>query len=254
MNIYGYRWYDPLTGRWPSRDPIGEEGGVHLYGFVDNKPTEEFDLLGLMKSDVPGSVPGQDPLNFNELPRIEKCSIYIFVLHLLDVTHGSIVGKIFDDLKNKERIRELDASSKNPCSRVSSLTCFSQNALDAVKGYLRSAENEAVSALVMALPVKNVEITNNMDPDKAGTNARLMLNLARVKATEVAKKELCDCSCKCESVTVHVQLYGEHWLKLRGRSDKANRDADFISNFTQPRWAPFFKDIAVPCPTQEEKD
>jgi len=24
---YGYRWYDPVTGRWPSRDPIGEKGG-----------------------------------------------------------------------------------------------------------------------------------------------------------------------------------------------------------------------------------
>ena len=22
---YGYRYYDPLTGRWPSRDPIGEK-------------------------------------------------------------------------------------------------------------------------------------------------------------------------------------------------------------------------------------
>ena len=24
---YGYRWYDPLTGRWPSRDPVDEDGG-----------------------------------------------------------------------------------------------------------------------------------------------------------------------------------------------------------------------------------
>jgi RHS repeat-associated protein len=24
---YGYRYYDPVTGRWPSRDPIEEEGG-----------------------------------------------------------------------------------------------------------------------------------------------------------------------------------------------------------------------------------
>jgi hypothetical protein len=25
---YGYRYYDPVAGRWPSRDPIGEEGGA----------------------------------------------------------------------------------------------------------------------------------------------------------------------------------------------------------------------------------
>ncbi len=43
---YGYRYYDPLTGRWPSRDPIGEEGGLNLYGFVSNSPTQFVDLLG----------------------------------------------------------------------------------------------------------------------------------------------------------------------------------------------------------------
>ena len=36
LYYYGYRYYDPVTGRWPSRDPIGEKGGVNLYGFVGN--------------------------------------------------------------------------------------------------------------------------------------------------------------------------------------------------------------------------
>ncbi|MCF7674416.1 MAG: RHS repeat-associated core domain-containing protein [Akkermansiaceae bacterium] len=44
---YGYRWYDPLTGRWPSRDPIGERGGVNLYGFVGNDGVGEVDLWGM---------------------------------------------------------------------------------------------------------------------------------------------------------------------------------------------------------------
>jgi hypothetical protein len=43
---YGYRWYDPLTGRWPSRDPIGEEGGVNLYGFGPNSPLNGVDITG----------------------------------------------------------------------------------------------------------------------------------------------------------------------------------------------------------------
>jgi RHS repeat-associated protein len=46
---YGYRWYDPQTGRWPSRDPIGEEGGVNLYGFVGNDGVNLWDYLGLEK-------------------------------------------------------------------------------------------------------------------------------------------------------------------------------------------------------------
>ncbi len=43
---YGYRYYDPKTGRWPSRDPIGERGGVNLYGFVGNDGVGKWDVLG----------------------------------------------------------------------------------------------------------------------------------------------------------------------------------------------------------------
>jgi hypothetical protein len=46
---YGYRFYDPNTGRWPSRDPIGEQGGVNLYGFVGNDGINRLDLWGLCK-------------------------------------------------------------------------------------------------------------------------------------------------------------------------------------------------------------
>jgi uncharacterized protein RhaS with RHS repeats len=45
---YGYRYYDPKTGRWPSRDPIEEEGGVNLYGFVGNDGVNQTDILGQM--------------------------------------------------------------------------------------------------------------------------------------------------------------------------------------------------------------
>lgn len=47
LYYYGYRYYDPVTGRWPSRDPIEEEGGVNLYGFVGNDGLNTWDLLGL---------------------------------------------------------------------------------------------------------------------------------------------------------------------------------------------------------------
>jgi len=44
---YGYRYYDPVTGRWPSRDPMREVGGLNLYGFIHNNPTTLWDYLGL---------------------------------------------------------------------------------------------------------------------------------------------------------------------------------------------------------------
>ncbi|MCZ7591512.1 MAG: RHS repeat-associated core domain-containing protein [Kiritimatiellae bacterium] len=43
---YGYRFYSPGMGRWINRDPIGEEGGENLYGFVFNDPINLIDSLG----------------------------------------------------------------------------------------------------------------------------------------------------------------------------------------------------------------
>jgi RHS repeat-associated protein len=43
---YGYRYYNPGTGRWLNRDPIEEAGGTNLLGFVGNDPGNYFDPLG----------------------------------------------------------------------------------------------------------------------------------------------------------------------------------------------------------------
>jgi RHS repeat-associated protein len=56
---YGYRFYSPDTGRWLSRDPIGEEGGVNLYGFVSNNGVNRVDVHGL--SDFWGDTPPWHP-------------------------------------------------------------------------------------------------------------------------------------------------------------------------------------------------
>ncbi|MBL9170605.1 MAG: RHS repeat-associated core domain-containing protein [Verrucomicrobiales bacterium] len=43
---YGYRFYNSSTGRWLSRDPIEEEGGLNLYGFTLNDAQNYSDYLG----------------------------------------------------------------------------------------------------------------------------------------------------------------------------------------------------------------
>ena len=43
---YGYRFYQPTTGRWPSRDPMEEEGGINLFSFNYNSPINSIDPLG----------------------------------------------------------------------------------------------------------------------------------------------------------------------------------------------------------------
>ena len=42
--------YDPNIGRWINRDPIGEQGGMNLYGFIGNDGVKSVDRLGLLKA------------------------------------------------------------------------------------------------------------------------------------------------------------------------------------------------------------
>ena len=44
---YGMRFYDPESGRWLSRDPIGEYGGPNQYAMLDNSPVNSWDAVGL---------------------------------------------------------------------------------------------------------------------------------------------------------------------------------------------------------------
>ena len=53
---YGYRYYLPELGRWPSRDPIEESGGVNIYAMVSNDLLNRFDYLGLEEKFVAQSI------------------------------------------------------------------------------------------------------------------------------------------------------------------------------------------------------
>ena len=66
ISEYGFRHTDPKTGRWLSRDPIGERGGVNLYGFVGNDGLNRFDALGNESN-------GETDSDGNSCPKGECC-------------------------------------------------------------------------------------------------------------------------------------------------------------------------------------
>lgn len=49
VSIVNYRYYSPELGRWLSRDPVGEEGGMNLYMMVGNSPLIFIDYLGFKR-------------------------------------------------------------------------------------------------------------------------------------------------------------------------------------------------------------
>jgi RHS repeat-associated protein len=51
LYFFRARWYDPETGRWLSKDPIGISGGLNQYVAFDNNPVMLRDPLGLCSED-----------------------------------------------------------------------------------------------------------------------------------------------------------------------------------------------------------
>jgi RHS repeat-associated protein len=48
--LQGHRYYDPATGTWLTRDPIGQNGGINVYGYVGGDPVNWGDPSGLAPS------------------------------------------------------------------------------------------------------------------------------------------------------------------------------------------------------------
>jgi len=125
---YGFRYYDPSTGRWLNRDPIAEQGGVNLYGFVGNDGVNSWDLLGMVLNVMPfpTSKSGNDEMIFlaeESLSKIRNSKDHDgnsteFALMLKEIEDSQIVVNMYlwwDDCGRVERSnRTTDALSGYP--------------------------------------------------------------------------------------------------------------------------------------------
>lgn len=81
---YGFRFYDSETGRWLNRDPIQEEGGLNVYGFVGNNSVNAWDFIGLLSSLAPWT--------------LEKCDRLEKFYHFLERNNHEMI-RGFDDFR-----------------------------------------------------------------------------------------------------------------------------------------------------------
>jgi len=90
LSLTRYRAYDANAGRWLSRDPIGELGGLNLYGYVADDPVNMIDSIGLAPCDAELSALRQaqwayDMAGLNQqLASLKRQSGYIMLMQAED--------------------------------------------------------------------------------------------------------------------------------------------------------------------------
>lgn len=92
---YGYRYYKSSTGTWPNKDPMQEQGGLNLYGFIYNIPTMAADTDGRQMYFPTGpGVQYPGPINYT-LPPDAYIPPYARTLYInLSAIWSGILSKI----------------------------------------------------------------------------------------------------------------------------------------------------------------
>ena len=106
LTYFGRRFYFPAVGRWTTRDPIEEAGGLNFYAFATNNPVNYIDPIGLW--DWPWSSPKPTPPPKREKPN--------FGPEPMDVDDGPSLK----DLKQFKTVN--DAIKKGKCSAKTEYT------------------------------------------------------------------------------------------------------------------------------------
>jgi hypothetical protein len=165
---YLYRYYDPLTGRWPSRDPIEESGGLNLYGFVGNAVAAHVDVLGLLKEEHIGS-----------------CVIKIFG------GHGSI---------NENASQVPTKVTGDKCSGAHVIGCYAQESVKIENPILGDDGNP------IPLPSGPIKGILTIDPVNDPSICRRM-HVAVKQAANHAYKRVCKQNC-CEVIKIELWCSG----------------------------------------------
>jgi len=190
--------YDPNIGRWISRDPIFEKGGVNLYGFVGNDGVNWVDILGLTESTTENA----------PYDEVKKCQILLRLQHLYP--KGGPKGGNLDSLE-----KHLKEKLPN-CSAIGYLGCGSNFLNSQLPKDHRAELPNVEEDLDLSDKEKNKVKADSRIPDaekdNIGTTStpEVFVNLdkaieaAKSKATTFCKPKGC-----CDHVTIVISCSNE---------------------------------------------
>jgi RHS repeat-associated protein len=126
------RWYGPAMGRWMSEDPSGFGGGINLYGYVGNDPTNLVDPSGLAPIKCKLAMDDFGPAERTMIRRAMQASYdrLVIALKVLDAFHTPQKEKIewVDDghggLKIRARYTALTEVSKSRLKGARVITIY----------------------------------------------------------------------------------------------------------------------------------
>lgn len=214
-----YHYDPPSVFYWPSRDPIGERGGINLYGMVGNDAVGKWDYLGL-------------------------CSITI------DVGHGGTQNS-----RTTERLRDrVEDNDGRGCNRFIAIGCGA-NLLNKIY----EDDGMGVPVVPpMAGPSPNNKTTPGDSDilerngfrrnDLCGSSKVLAkIDAAIANARLFARKEMCN-SCCCKSITIRITCKGrinnpdEFNEYEKFEQERSGRVPRCGTEITVPcKWGMFFK-------------
>ena len=117
-------WYDPGQGRWCSRDPIGENGGVNLYAMAHNSPVTRVDRLGLAVTLTGGGL--------SSTSSDQNCYWNIFSGHSVE----AVDWLIKNDFKNRGKCSKIGVRSC--CDRYNNSLIPEESRIPGIIDYLNN--------------------------------------------------------------------------------------------------------------------
>jgi RHS repeat-associated protein len=163
---YAYRYYDPVIGRWPSRDPIEEMGGINLYGFVNNNGVNNWDLLGMVT---------------------QNCKITIYAGHT-----GAVKREIGGMANNANKV-------KHPCDEIQGVACHFGLAVGQGTGFVWPTAGDKEASLN---GTHSSEVYNNVADEMDWYLADLLDTM--IYNAEVEAESKCESPCSCKNIKIEV--------------------------------------------------